>query len=69
MPTLVHLAKDALSMTDPQVSAYWRDRVAQLPADSWEPLADEVPVLSVPSRTFIVELLEVNRRRVLDGCW
>jgi hypothetical protein len=69
VPTLVQLAKDALTRTDADVRDYWHERVAQLGADSWESLVEEVPVLSVPSRTFVLELLRANRRRVLDGCW
>jgi len=68
-PTLVALARDAIDRTSDGVRTYWRDRVGSLTEDDFRAILDAVPNLSDPGRTFALQLLQVNIRRVLDGCW
>lgn len=68
-PTLVNLALEALGLASPVAGAYWTERLAAIDSESVQDLVAAVPsaVLSDVRRTFIVQLLEANRRRLLDG--
>ncbi|SDG46131.1 hypothetical protein SAMN05421505_104232 [Sinosporangium album] len=65
--TLVEFARRGLEMLSEAVRAYWRDRVRDLGKDHLNMLASTTPEMSVEARTFAVELMDTNRRRLLDG--
>jgi hypothetical protein len=68
-PTLVDLALEALGLATPLAGAYWLERLGAIDPKFVQDLVSEVPVsvMSDVRRTFIVQLLEANRRRLLDG--
>ena len=68
-PPLVDLALEALGLATPLASAYWTERLAAIDPVFVQDLVSEVPVsvMSAVRGTFIVHLLEANRRRLLDG--
>ncbi len=68
-PQLVDLALEALALAMPIAGAYWIDRLSAIDPIFVEDLVSEVPpsIMSEVRRTFIVQLLEANRRRLLDG--
>ncbi|GAA2349477.1 hypothetical protein GCM10009854_28850 [Saccharopolyspora halophila] len=68
-PTLVEIARGALALAEPEARCYWLERLAAVKRIELEALVQRVPasIMSDPARSFCVELLTVNRRRVLDG--
>jgi hypothetical protein len=68
VPTLVALAGVAITLAGPAVRAYWLDRLARVTSQQVSDLVDKVPGLSDATRTFILELTAINRRRLLDEC-
>jgi hypothetical protein len=67
-PTLVALAAEALRMAGPSVRDHWLARLAAADPDVVAALVHRVPEMSELSRTFISEVLAINRRRLLDEC-
>jgi len=68
--SLVGLAVDALTRIPRPAADCWIERLGSLDDATWEPMLARVPdnLMSQVDRTFAVEILRVNRRRVLDGC-
>lgn len=68
-PLLVDLAIDALTRIDPAAAESWAGRLASADENGWKLMLDSVPddLLSQVDRTFAMEILTVNRRRLLDG--
>jgi hypothetical protein len=66
--TLVELAARALPLASPAAQSYWLERLHQVPPDEVRNVLARVPRMSDPARTFAEMVLDVNRRRVLDGC-
>lgn len=68
-PTLVTVAREALDLASPDAATLWRTRLDVVQAHQVQELLAHVPshLLSVPSRRFCLGLLQLNRRRVLDG--
>ncbi len=68
-PRLVDLAREALAMAEPAARCYWRERLAAVNRTKLVELLQLVPaaIMSDPARSFCVELLTLNQRRVLDG--
>lgn len=68
-PTLVELAHDALGLAATRASEYWLARLDAADLDHVASIAQQVPnaTMSEVSHTFVVCLLETNRRRLLDG--
>jgi len=68
-PTLVAVAEESLDLASPDAVALWRTRLDMVQTGAVQELLDLVPsdLLSVPSRRFCLRLLQLNRRRVLDG--
>ncbi|MBG0816017.1 HipA domain-containing protein [Planomonospora sp. ID82291] len=64
---LTDFAKNALNLVSPEVRGYWLDRLEACAKDQIEDLAALVPEMSEVARTFAVELVDANRRRLLDG--
>ena len=67
-PTLVQLADRALQLASPDARVYWLERLRKVSDDSVRNVIARVPRMSDPARTFAETVLEVNRRRVFDGC-
>jgi hypothetical protein len=65
---LVTVAADALQRASPTAREYWLDRLSGMTPETCATVLDGVPRLSDASRNFCLELLEVNRRRLLDVC-
>ena len=68
-PTLVAVAAEALDLASSEASTLWRTRLDMVQTDQVQELLGMVPsaLLSVPSRRFCLGLLQLNRRRMLDG--
>lgn len=68
-PSLVNLAREALSLTDGEVRAYWRNMLVGIADSDVESVLAGVPTryLSESGRTFRLKLLQVNRERILHG--
>lgn len=67
-PQLLSLALDALRRIDQAAASAWVERLADVADDEWAGIVDRLPrqLLSQVDATFAVEVLRVNRRRVLD---
>lgn len=66
--TLVELAVRALRLASPDARSYWPERLRQVQLEEVRNILARVPRMSDPARTFAEMVLDVNRRRVLDGC-
>ncbi len=68
-PQLVDLAVEALLLADSSAAAYWVERLASVEPTSIERLVSAVPssVMSDAACRFVLQLLQVNRRRMLDA--
>jgi hypothetical protein len=66
--TLVRLAREALERASPAAREYWIDKVGAVTPQDWQTVLNRVPSLSVPTATFIDELLRVNQERIRDEC-
>lgn len=68
-PTLVEIAKDALKRATSGVQEEFLDRLEALDNNELQKSLASVPdeIMSVPQRKFVLKLLELNRRRLLDG--
>ncbi|WP_052423500.1 hypothetical protein [Nonomuraea candida] len=64
---LTDFARHALGLVSASVREYWLDRVAACEKAHFAALAARVPEMSEAARTFAVELMDANRRRLLDG--
>ena len=64
--TLVDLAGDALGLAGPAAREHWRRQIAQVEAVSCDNIVARIPKLSESTRSFICEVLNINRRRLLD---
>lgn len=70
-PVLVDLAAQALQRVGEAASELWRERLERVDDEAWKTAVRQVPppLMSQVDRTFVLELLRVNRRRLLDACW
>ena len=64
--TLVDLAESAIELSGPGTREYWRERILSVKSGSVEALVAAAPELSEITRCFTVELVMVNRGRLLD---
>jgi hypothetical protein len=66
--TLVGLAHRAVEMTSPPARDHWRAAVEQLDVGALRDTWAQIPAgfLSAGRRTFMLDLLSTNRRRLLD---
>jgi hypothetical protein len=67
VPSLVDLARGALRLAGPRVERYWLNRLRALDRTVVETLVARVSGLSDVTATFILEVLEANRGRLIDG--
>jgi hypothetical protein len=64
--TLVELAASAISVCGPTTRGFWRERIMSVESDSVGSLVAAAPDMSQIARDFTVELIMVNRGRLLD---
>lgn len=64
--TLVDVAERVLRTAGSETESLWRGRLERVDNGEVERIVEAVPGLSVVARTFILELLNANRGRVLD---
>ncbi|MEV7970706.1 HipA domain-containing protein [Sphaerisporangium sp. NPDC088356] len=64
---LVDFASEALGLLGPGARGYWLDRLAACNEDRITCLAASIPEMSEAARRFAVELVDTNRRRLLDA--
>jgi hypothetical protein len=67
-PTLVEHAREGLHLAGKLARTFWLDQLQHVTQSDLCTAVDCMPGLSDITRTFIVELLVVNRRRLLDAC-
>lgn len=65
--SLVDYARRALARAAPGVREHWLGRLSMITNEAWASLVERTPEMSEPARIFVVELLEINRRRLLDA--
>lgn len=67
-PRLLEVARLALLSCSAAARDYWMDQITRLESADVSSVLTAVPEMSEPLRTFTVELVEVNRRRIA-GAW
>lgn len=65
--SLVELALNACSLLEPPARHRWFERLDLLNRDELEAIVDQIPGMSVASRTFAVEVIMTNAGRIRDG--
>lgn len=65
--TLVDFAQHAQSTASRGTADYWLGRLQAVAAAAWETVITGTPEMSEACRTFCVQLLTTNQRRLLDG--
>lgn len=68
IPTLVETAHHALDLAGQAARQHWTEQLRTLEWTDVENLVAEVPQLSDPTATFILDVLRINRRRLLHEC-
>jgi hypothetical protein len=63
---LLDVACEALALCHASVRSYWREAVVALEEDRIELIVSHVPDLTNITRRFTMEMLTINRRRLLD---
>ncbi len=66
--TLVQLAARALRLASADARCYWLEKLRDVSDDDVRNVFAGMPRMSDLARTFAETVLDVNRRRVLDGC-
>ncbi|HEX9888339.1 MAG TPA: HipA domain-containing protein [Nitriliruptorales bacterium] len=68
-PNLVELAHEALGRVPEDGAKFWLERLESVTLEQMRIVIDRVPGdrMSQVDRTFAVEVMRVNRRRILDG--
>ncbi|MFY2861152.1 hypothetical protein ACOJVU_15660 [Mycobacterium sp. THU-M104] len=64
--TLVELALQALQAASPTARGHWMNQMSQVSAQACDDIVEAVPDLSEVTRSFVAEVLAVNRRRLID---
>jgi hypothetical protein len=64
--TLVELALQALQAASPPARTHWMRQMSQVSDHACENIVKSIPDLSEVTRTFVSEVLAVNRRRLID---
>ncbi|RJQ88581.1 hypothetical protein [Amycolatopsis panacis] len=66
--TLVALAAEGLRMAGPATRGYWMDRLHNVDTNLLVNVVSRIPGMSDPARTFAMEVLRLNRERLLNEC-
>jgi hypothetical protein len=64
---LVDFAHRALHLASSGARQHWLNRVGEVQSSAWEGVVGAVPGMSDAAVTFVLELLEANRRRLVDA--
>jgi hypothetical protein len=64
--TLVELARQALDLASPAAREHWLGQMAGVEESACDDIVARVPNLSESTRSFVIEVLSINRRRLLD---
>ncbi|MGF1648049.1 MAG: hypothetical protein ACFCVF_14155 [Kineosporiaceae bacterium] len=64
--TLVEWARRGAAMAGPSVRSHWRNALVQLDLALVDTVAADIDAVSGVTRTFVLSVLERNRRRLLD---
>lgn len=69
LPQLVDLARTAAGLTPPEVADAWRERVRSFDPEALTATLERIPTerMSQVDRIFALEVLRLNRERLLDG--
>lgn len=67
-PTLVEHARQGLRLAGNLARTFWLDQLQRLTRSDVDRVVHRMPGLSEVTRNFIVDLLVINRRRLLDEC-
>jgi hypothetical protein len=65
--TLVEIARDALGRCHADVREHWLRALDDIPRAAVEDVVARVPGLTLPTATFVTEVVLVNRSRLLDA--
>jgi hypothetical protein len=68
IPTLVEVARRSLGLAGPEARRHWISRLRAVDHAAVEDVVRRTPNLSEVAATFVMELLNINRRRLLDDC-
>ncbi len=70
-PRLLDVAVEALSSATPAAAAHWRGVLEAVEPRVWRRTLQRVPAgkMSEGSRTFVDQVLEINRGRLFDASW
>ena len=66
--TLVQAAIRALGLASPEARQHWPRQVDRVTEQDMTSIIERLPEMSGVARTFAIEVLLVNRKRVLDAC-
>lgn len=66
--SLVELAVQALDLASPEARTYWPQQLRDVPDDQVSGILARVPRMSDAARRFALNVLSINRRRILDAC-
>lgn len=69
-PGLVELASYALQRSSAGVREHWLNKIDEFDVAEMEFLTGRVPAerMSADARSFVLQVLDLNKRRILDGC-
>jgi hypothetical protein len=67
-PTLVQTAVKGLGLASTQAREHWPHQLEQVGEDVMRQVIERIPGMSEAARSFALEVLVVNRKRVLDAC-
>ncbi|MFI0352523.1 hypothetical protein [Actinomadura sp. 9N407] len=65
--SLVDFAHRALARASPKAHQHWMAQLSKIEKEAWASLVAGTPGMSDVAGMFVVELLEINRRRLLDA--
>lgn len=70
-PRLVDLAAAGIRRIPSGAAAHWQQQLASFDLERWRATLDDVPrhLMSQAARTFALEIVRLNRERLLDACW
>lgn len=66
--TLVQAGARALGLASPEARQHWPRQVDRVTEQDMTSIIERLPEMSGVARTFAIEVLLVNRKRVLDAC-
>lgn len=67
-PTLVETAARGLALASAQAREHWPSRLEQISEDHIRDIIGQISEMSEAARTFAIEVMLVNRGRILDAC-